>query len=314
MSRIHEALKKAEQERAGRVLAPLDPKAPEPADPGTAAEENLLSTAGGEVLGSSGRAGEDALAQLTQEALKGQVRKFKWNPNPQTMLFFGQEAYAPGTEEFRTLRSHLYAFRDLEPVRTVLVTSAAPREGKSFIVANLAQICVQQPGRRVLLVDADLRWSRLHLTLGTPATPGLSDYLAGEASELSILQRGPLENLYFIPGGKHSSNPAELIANGRLKDLIRRLSPLFDWVFIDSPPVMAVSDSRVIADFCDGLLLVVGAAMQPYDFVQKTCLQFKGKRLLGVVLNRAEARASYGYKYYGYYRGPDGDGDGKPKG
>jgi Mrp family chromosome partitioning ATPase len=127
------------------------------------------------------------------------------------------------------------------------------------------------------------------------------------------MQRGPLENLFFIPGGKHAANPAELIANGRLKTLLQRVSPLFDWVVIDSPPVVAVSDPRVMGGLCDGILLVVGAGREPYDMVQKARQQFSDEHLLGVVLNRAEPRTSYSYKYYGYYHGPANDRNRKGK-
>jgi len=118
----------------------------------------------------------------------------------------------------------------------VLVTSALPKEGKSFTAANLAQVLVRQHGRRVLLIDADLRGPRLHLMLGTTSSPGLSDYLKGEKDEFSIMQRGPLESLFFIPSGHEIENPAELVANGRLRFLLQRVEPLFDWIIIDSPP------------------------------------------------------------------------------
>jgi len=313
MSRIHEALKKAEEERARGRLTLQDPKTAELSAIGTATQEGVLANAA-EGASTSPTAGlDDGADQLTLEVIRTQVRRFEWNPNPTTMLFFGQEAYAPGTEEFRTLRTHLYEARDFQPLRTVLITSASPQEGKSFMAANLAQIFVKQPDRRVLLIDGDLRWPRLHLSLGTFSAPGLSDYLRGEANELSIMQRGSLDNLFFIAGGKHASDPAELIANGRLKDLLLRLSPLFDWVIIDSPPAMMVSDSRMMADMCDGVLLVVAAGTGSYAIVQKACQQFNNKRMLGVVLNRAEPRRSYSYKYYGAYYGPAKDGNGKGK-
>jgi protein-tyrosine kinase len=314
MSRIHDALKRAEEERAGRPLPPLDAQTAGVSEIGPTTQEGVLPKAAEDAVPSFPPEFGEGTDELTVEALDTQVRRFKWNPNPKTMLFFGQEAYGPGTEEFRTLRSRLYGMRDLQTLRTLLITSASPQEGKSFISANLAQIFVQQPNRRVLLIDADLRWSRLHLSLGATSTPGLSDYLQGEANELSILQRGPLDNLFFIAGGKHASNPAELIGSGCLKNLLQRLSPLFDWVIIDSPPAMAVSDPRVMANLCDGVVLVVAAGMGPYDIVQRTCLQFKDKRLLGVVLNRAEPRRSYSYKYYGYYHGPATGGNGKGRG
>jgi len=313
MSRIHEALKKAEEERARGRLTLQDPKTAELSAIGTATQEGVLANAAKGASTSATAGSDDGADQLTLEVIKTQVRRFEWNPNPTTMLFFGQEAYAPGTEEFRTLRTRLYEMRDFQSLRTVLITSASPREGKSFMAANLAQIFVKQPDRRVLLIDGDLRWSRLHLSLGTFFTPGLSDYLRGEANELSIMQRGPLDNLFFIAGGKQASDPAELIANGRLKDLLLRLAPLFDWVIIDSPPAMAVSDPRMMADLCDGVLLVVAAGTGSYEIVQKARQQFNNKRLLGVVLNRAEPRRSYSYQYYGSYHDPK-EGNGKGKG
>lgn len=314
MSRIHDALRKAEEERASQ---PLDSRDTRPADltpMGASIQEDVLSPILGDADPLVTLEAEKSGDQLTVDILKNKVRKSKWNPNPKTMLFFGAESYALGTEEFRTLRSRLYGFRDMQPLRTVLITSASPGDGKSFIAANLAQIFVQQPGRRVLLIDADLRWSRLHLSLGTPTSPGLTEYLEGEVDELAAMQRGPLENLFFIAGGRHATNPSELIANGRMNHLLQVASPLFDWIILDSPPAMAVSDPRVMSDMCDGVLLVVAADKGPYDLIQKTTQQFKGKRLLGVVLNRAESRNSYSYKYYGYYQGDEKKGRRKGKG
>lgn len=314
MSRIHDALKKAEEERASR---PAEPQSAAPAglaaNDAPAQEDFLLPvTEDADPLTTfeAAKGGEP----LTVDILKSKVRQVKWNPNLKTMLFFGAESYALGTEEFRTLRSRLYGLRDMQPLRTVLITSASPGDGKSFIAANLAQILVQQPGRRVLLIDADMRWSRLHLSLGAPVTPGLTEYLEGEADELTVMQRGQMENLYFIAGGRHATNPSELVANGRLNNLLQLASPLFDWIIVDSPPAMAVSDPRVMSDLCDGVLLVVAADKGSYEIVQKTTQQFKGKRLLGVVLNRAEPRNSYSYKYYGYYQGDEKKSKRKGKG
>ena len=127
-----------------------------------------------------------------------------------------------GTEEFRTLRSRLYHLREKMKLKTVLVTSALPKEGKSFTAANLAQVLVRQQGRRVLLIDADLRAPRLHLMLGASAGPGLSDYLQEKSDEFSIMQRGPMENLFFIPGGTGIEDPAESVGSGRLKVFLER--------------------------------------------------------------------------------------------
>jgi capsular exopolysaccharide synthesis family protein len=218
------------------------------------------------------------------------------------MLFVNSHNHIQGTEEFRTLRSRLYQIRDRQPLRTLLIASVLPGEGKTFTTANLSQAIVRQHERRALVIDADLRRSQLHVYFGAPGTPGLTDYLSGEADEFSIIQRGPTDNLFFIPGGKLISNPAELLANGRMKILLDRLAPVFDWILVDSPPAVAVSDASLLADLCDGVLLVIQAAKTPFDAAQKAREEFRNKRLLGVVLNRVEPGEGYQACYYSYYK------------
>ena len=156
----------------------------------------------------------------------------------------------------------------------------------------------------MVLLDCDLRRSRLHESFGTPSEPGVSDYLRGEVDEFSILQRGPMENLAFIPGGKPMSNPAELIGNGRLELLLKRLAGAFEWIVIDSPPAVPVSDASLIGRYCDGILLVVMAAKTPYDLAQRARQEFRNMPVLGVVLNRVEAGSTYVSYYYGAYGKP----------
>lgn len=222
------------------------------------------------------------------------------------MLFFNPEGRLYGTEEFRTLRSRLYQMRDKQPLKKVLLTSALPKEGKSFIAANLAQVIVQQRGRRALLIDADLRGPRLHSALGTSATPGLAEYLLGESDEFGIVQRGPMDNLFFIPCGRTVSNPAELVANGRLKFLLSRVEPLFDWIILDSPPAVPVSDAALLANYCDGVLMVVRSNATPFDIAKKARQEFSDKHPVGVVLNGIEASSSYARYYYSAYGNPNG--------
>src|SRR5260370_13012403 len=162
------------------------------------------------------------------------------------MRFFNGDDTGRGAEEFRTLRSRPYHTREKMTLKNLLVTSALPKEGKSFTSANLAQVLVRQHGRRVLLIDADLRGPRLHMMLGTTSSPGLSDYLQGRSDEFSIMQRGPMENLFFIPSGDEISNPAELVANGRLKFLLQRVEALVDCIIIDSPPAVPASDAGCV--------------------------------------------------------------------
>jgi capsular exopolysaccharide synthesis family protein len=240
---------------------------------------------------------------LTLELLQARCPRSNWSPDPASTLFVDPHDHVLGTEEFRSLRSRLYQIRDKQPLQTLLVASAMAGEGKTFVAVNLARAIVQQRGRHVLLIDSDLRLSRMHVLLGASVAPGLSDYLLGEADMFSILQRGAQEGLFFIAGGKKVPNPAELIGSGRLKILIQRLAPVFDWVILDSPPAVPVTDASLLAEISDGVLMVVQAGETPYDIAQKGCQQFRDKHLVGAVLNRVAPASAY-RSYYHY----SGDG------
>ncbi len=308
MSRIHEALKKAEQERNAiarpeeEILAPVE--FPEAAPLHRPAETRMIPPASASSDG------------LTFDLIRERSRSSAWNFDPRTVLFGtprpNDQKARLGTEEFRTLRSRLYQIRERQPLKTLLVTSALPAEGKTFVACNLAQVIVRQHERRALLIDADLRWSRMHLSFGTSMKPGLTDYLSGEADELSIIQRGAYDNLFFIPGGSPCSNPAELLASGKFEAFLRKVAPLFDWVILDSPPAVPVSDSSLLADMCDGVLMVVRSAVTPYDMAQRAVAEFREKHLVGVVLNDVEPGSGYSSYYYHYYHGRSGvNGKGK---
>jgi capsular exopolysaccharide synthesis family protein len=292
MSRIHEALKKAEQERAmsqpNREAAPSVLDAP-------------LEPAGG-FARSATLASPPASVSYAPEALLARCRQTHWTPDPKTMLFFSGEEHAAGMEEFRTLRSRLYQAREKLPLSKLLITSALPKEGKTFTAANLAQVIVRQQGRRVLLVDADLRNPQLHTCLGTEPGPGLSEYLRSETDEFSIVQRGPMENLFLIPAGSNGGNPAELLANGRLKFLLSRFETMFDWIIIDSAPAVPVADAALLANFCDGVLLVVRSNSTPIDAARQARKEFAERNVVGVVLNGITPDLSpYSQYYYAAY-------------
>jgi capsular exopolysaccharide synthesis family protein len=215
-------------------------------------------------------------------------------------VFHGGDLQKIGAERFRTLRSRLSQIAATQTLKKVIVTSSIPAEGKTFVAANLANSIVRQRDRRVLLIDADLRASRLHLVLGAPASPGLTDYLRGEADESAVIQQGPDGNLFFIPGGALVSNPSELLLGDRMKLLLERVAPLFDWIILDSPPALPVHDASTLADLCDGVLFVVRAGQTDWEMAEKASAEFRDKGLLGVVLNGVEKGDSYGTYYYGY--------------
>jgi capsular exopolysaccharide synthesis family protein len=197
--------------------------------------------------------------------------------------------------------ARLYQLRGSQQLRTLLIASSIPAEGKTFVTNNLAQAIVRQPDRRCLIIDADLRCSRLHVPLGAPPSPGLTDYLLGEADEVSVIQHGQDGNLCFIPGGKEVANPSELLLNGRLKTLLERVAPIFDWVILDSPPLLPVADASLLADHVDGVILVVRAASTPTLTAERACQELQGRNVVGVVLNAVEQSQGYGSYYHAGY-------------
>jgi len=287
MSRIHDALKRAEQDRAtllgGRFETALDAPEPETADVPAHVTTAVMPSPS---------------SPFSYETLVARCPVAQWSPDPRTMLFFQDDENRRGSEEFRTLRSRLYQIREKMPLKHIMVTSPLPKEGKSFVAANLAQVLVRQHGRRALVIDADMRAPGMHRHFGTSQNPGLAEYLMGESDEFGVLQRGPMENLFFVPAGRVVSGAPELLSNGRLKLFLQRVEPLFDWIILDTPPVIPVSDATLLANFCDGILMVVRANSTPSDLARRAREEFPDKLLLGVVLNGMQHKQS-AYYYYG---------------
>ena len=304
MSRIREALKRAAEERSAQT--------------GGRAEDFVDILEGAPSVATPAVVGKLDLQPSTEfvnpdlNTLFAECRKVEWCFESRLSVF-ANEGNPAGAEKFRTLRSRLYQISATRPLRRLLLTSSVPQEGKTFVAANLAQSFIRQADRRVLLIDADLRASRLNLTLGTKNEPGLSDYLLGEAAITKVLQVGEERNLCFIPGGKLISNPSELLHSQKMKSLLERMGQLFDWVIVDSPPAIAVHDASILADMCDGVLFVVRAGATDFEVAQKAAAEFPDSKLLGVILNRVEKRETYGTYYYGYSGDSDKDGEKDPK-
>src|SRR5258708_24328439 len=186
MSRIHEALKKAAQERSERLPASIDSSvAFDPID----LARPLGSVESFPTIGSNLSPLQDTNVLRYEDLMKKCVRT-RLKIDPRMSVFEGQDEQNLGAERFRTLRSRLYQIASARTLKKLLITSTVPAEGKTFVVTNLAQSIIRQPERRVLLIDGDLRASRLHLCLGTQRSPGLADYLAGEADAYSVMQKG----------------------------------------------------------------------------------------------------------------------------
>ena len=219
----------------------------------------------------------------------------------------------PAVEQFRSLRSRIYEMRDKRPLKTILITSGLPQEGKSFVSTNLAVSLARNKNSRVLLIDGDMRRYTVHQVLGCNSEPGLADYLAGRARLTDVIQRCDpntskgitngsavsLPPLALIPGGNGGDKAADLSNNHRFEELIRTAAPLFDWIIVDSSPVLPVSDAVNLSRHCDGVLLVARSGVTEYENAQRTQAELKSAHLLGFVLNGASAPTDRG-GYYGY--------------
>lgn len=302
MSRIHDALKKAEQERIAVQTTEMASAIPVE----TAATRQSISDAPANDAVRAAPTPSPAPASaeagyLRFDRLLTDCAHPRWNPDPNLNVFDKDNPNARAAEQFRTLRSRLYQIRSAQPIRTLLITSSLPAEGKTFVASNLGQAIARQPDRRALVIDADIRCARLHVSLGAPSAPGLTDYLRGEIDELGVIQHGQEGNFCIIPGGNDVTDPSELLSNGRLKKLLDRVAPVFDWVILDSPPCLPIADAAILAGQCDAALLVVRAGVTPSEIAQKACNELQGKNLVGVVLNATEDVEIYGRYHYGPY-------------
>ena len=303
MSRIHEALKRAEQERAaGQAAANNErPAGESPVTSGVIeSTPPSVKSAPASVLHSQTTTqvvAEPDPGQAQFDELWAKCSRRDWKPDPTAVVFENADPFFPGAEQFRTLRSRLYRMRESQPLQTILISSAIPAEGKTMVSTNLAYALVRQRGCRVLLVDADLRSPRVHTLMGAPAAPGLADYLQNTATEFEVTQRGGENGLCFIPAGNHVTHPSELISSNRMREFLEHLRPAFDWIVIDSPPALPVADASVLGGLVDGVLFVVRANSTPSAASQKACKELRDAHIIGVVLNTSEESSEYNSYY-----------------
>ncbi len=209
-------------------------------------------------------------------------------------------------EAYRSFRSALLLSQAGGPPHTMLVTSAGRGDGKTTTLVNTA-IVFAQLGIRVLIVDADLRRPHCHMLLRAENKAGLSDLLAGQLDLEAAIRPTPAENLFLISAGAVPPNPAELLGSQKMHELLEELRQQFEFVFIDSSPVLAVTDSVFLSTMVDGTLLVVNSKT-PKPLVKKARarLALSQSKVLGMLLNRVDIHnneyGGYYQQYYSYYR------------
>jgi tyrosine-protein kinase Etk/Wzc len=222
---------------------------------------------------------------------------------------------SPVAEAYRSLRTNLAFARAHEALKTIVLTSPGPADGKSTTVANLA-ITFAQQGQRTLLIDADLRRAVLDQLFGAPREPGLTDVLVGRAQLADVITQTEIPNLHVLGSGPFPPNPSELLGSQAMRDTLREAREAFDFVLLDSPPLLAVTDAAVLSTMVDGAILVVRMGSTARTSVRRAQSQLHTVhgRLVGAVLNDVDFRAGlygggYGYYYY-YYYGQDGHRNG----
>jgi capsular exopolysaccharide synthesis family protein len=217
---------------------------------------------------------------------------------------------SPVAECYRILRTNLQFLEVERQLRSVLVTSAAPQDGKTLTSCNLA-ITIAQAGTQVVLVDADLRKSRVHRMFGMDNRTGLTTVLTGLIPLPEALREVDVPNLKVLTAGPKPPNPAEMLGSARMAALLAELNAFAEMVIVDSPPVMAVTDAVVLSTMVDGVVLVLKANDTTYQQAQRTkaMLEQVKARILGVVLDQVSLNGVEGYQYYYYY----GEGEGRSR-
>lgn len=208
---------------------------------------------------------------------------------------------SPAAEAYRTIRTSMMFSGLDQTIRTILFTSANQEEGKSTTTANLA-VTYAQLGHKVLLIDCDLRKPTMHMHFNLPNIMGLTNILVEKADPTGAIQPTGIVGLSLLTSGPIPPNPAELLGSRRMEEFLKSLQG-YDFVFIDSPPVRAVTDAVVLASRVDGVVLVVKAHQTKVEAVQeaKSLLDRVEAKFFGVVLNHMRPNGDkYGYYYYSY--------------
>lgn len=226
-----------------------------------------------------------------------------YNPMPDALVVNPLKPREAPAEEFRSLRTRLNHLQTLQPLHTLVVTSASPAEGKSFTASNLAVTQSQLADKRVLLADFDFRRPTVDKIFRLPAAPGITDYLLGKARIGDIITKVGDTNLYAMTAGETVTNPLELLNFKECAALIDGLRNHFDWVILDSPPLLFAADGNLLATMCDGTVLVVRIGTTTFDSVTRAMQSLCENNVLGVVVNgarRSELYSKYSY-YHDYY-------------
>lgn len=218
----------------------------------------------------------------------------------QDQLVVINQSLSPVSEAFRTLRTNIQFSKIESNLHSLLMTSAGPQEGKSTVIANTAAVMAES-GKKVIIVDCDLRKPTQHKIFGIQAR-GLTNYLVEKINIEDLIQTTEVENLWVLTSGPVPPNPSELLCSSRMTDLLLNLQSRCDFLLIDAPPIIAVTDACVLAARVDGVALVIRSGFTRPEMARqaKDLILHANGKLLGVVLNRVKIQEQYSNYYYYY--------------
>ena len=284
MSRIFEALQRSESERTGEAF-PLPSGIPAELIPSSAVVESER---------------EDAPLAAPKESVTLQV-----SVSPECRLVSLTNKESLGAEKFRFLAVRLRQMRAARALKKLLITSTIAEEGKSLVSANLATTLARKQHQKVLLIDGDLRRPVLAQQFGLGKLAGISEWLRDDSRQIANIYHLEGPGFWFMPAGHPPENPLELMQSGRLSVLFEQLTADFDWIIIDSPPVLPLADTSVWTRLVDGVLLVAREGKTERKELQRGLKALEQANLLGVVLNSCSS-ADHGnyYQRYGAVASP----------
>ncbi len=290
MSRVHDALRRAEQAGVFNPAAPAMPG---------------MSLGMG--MGSRGAAGGAAIDPGMRSLLE-QVEEIPFNPSPDAHLIDASRPHEAPMEEFRTLRTRLNHLQGLQPIHSIVVTSPSPAEGKSFAAVNLALAEANLTNNFTLLADFDFRRPIVHNMFQVDRSPGITDFLQGKAQLHEVIKRVAGTNLFIMPAGEAVINPLELLNLPEVKQMLDSLPQVFNWVILDSPPLLFAADANLLSTLCHGTVLVVRIGTTTIDSVTRAMQSLCENNVLGIVVNgarRGELYSKYTYYHSYYYSKPE---------
>lgn len=288
MGKIHEALEKSGRAKKLKVMHPKTPASVESPSQAPAPVKEI------KVLRPDPNTQQ---AQASTEAFP------QLDPN----LIAYHDPSGVEAEIFKILRTNILFPKTGTPPRSIMVTSAIPGDGKSFVAANLAISIARGIEEHVLLMDCDMRRSSIHTRFGfSDQVPGLSDYLSHKQPLEALLRKTVVDKLTILPGGPPPENPSELLSSQAMKDLLKETKNRYSdrYVIVDSPPPQLTAETTVLANYIDGIVLVVRYGTTPKDLIKELMEKLDRKKVIGVVMNgyRVPTTERYGYGKYKKYQ------------